>query len=118
MNNRELLELAAKAAGVSYCGSGVVTVEDRGVWVGDYADDSKRYWNPLTDFGTALQLGMKLEFRIEPRAVPGAVYIDRLHPHTCRWHHYAHEFYNNENMMTAVCRAITRAAAEVGKAMP
>jgi len=50
MNDKELLELAAKAAGIKHN-------------KGDYAnglDTRKGWWNPLTDDGDALRLAVKL----------------------------------------------------------
>ena len=52
MTNRELLELAAKAAGVG------------GQWEFGYRDANGRAWNPLEDDGDALRLAVKLGITI------------------------------------------------------
>ena len=106
MNDKELLELAAKAAGID--------------WFDDPAAKhgcglhmkSGPFWNPLTDDGDALRLAVKLHINIEIWNVDNLVrtcfYIkDRGHgsfgePYTIR--PYA-----------ATRRAIVRAAAEIGK---
>ena len=54
--NRELLELAAKAAGYE-------------IWTDEYDNmlipDPMRKWNPLTDDGDALRLAVKLRLEFE-----------------------------------------------------
>lgn len=57
MNDSEMLELAAKAAGVSWEG----VLRDGGVFVHE-----GRQWDPLTDDGDALRLAVKLGISIEP----------------------------------------------------
>lgn len=51
MTDKELLELAAKAAGVELTGA------DRAAWL----NKSSYGWNPLTDDGDALRLAVKLK---------------------------------------------------------
>lgn len=57
--DRELLELAAKAAGIAY-------VKEQnwgdGLWVGPKG--SYRLWNPLTDDGDALRLAVALSMTL------------------------------------------------------
>jgi len=100
MNDRELLELAAKAAG--YCvnpngrtdGAFVVLSNDEGDFI----------WNPLTDDGDALRLGVRV------RAFGHADFVRQLG---------AARFAQQEQDDTAAYRtAIVRVAAEIGKAMP
>lgn len=97
MTDRELLELAAKAAGIT--------------WTRDYKDGPlivmmpfTREWNPLTDDGDALRLAVKV----------------------LNWPHGGQAFDNAVTAMYAVGelpkdpyaatrRAIVRAAAEIGK---
>ena len=90
---RELLEWAAKAAGldrpVLAMGCGIV-----------YAGG--KYWNPLIDDGDALRLAVKLSLLDEH---PGFRYA------------LAVEMGANPDPYTATRLAITRAAAEIGKGM-
>jgi hypothetical protein len=96
MSDRELLELAAKAAGYSIRGERFnpdhFTVEHSlGVWI---------HWNPLTDDGDALRLAVKLNLH-------EAIKL-------------AHRLLGGEgcgDMYAATRRAIVRAAAEIGRAM-
>ena len=96
MTDRELLELAARAAGVDY----EDVLRDGGVFI-----HKGREWNPLTDDGDALRLAVKLGFIVEPGKC---------------WHSsYGPAFGEDvlDGVMTATRRAIVRAAAEIGKAM-
>lgn len=99
MTDRELLELAAKAAGI------YLTIE----WLGH-----KKYkpdWNPLTDDGDALRLAVQLRLVISPNDVTVMVY----EPSTMR----RGEVYElvGADPYAATSRAITRAAAEIGRNM-
>ena len=99
MTDRELLELAAKAAGIELWHEDVFTngltqkVSDNGVL----------RWNPLTDDGDALRLAVKLEMCIDfmdCRVIAGnlpEVVID----------------FDDGNYR----RALVRAAAELGRSM-
>lgn len=110
MNDRELLELAAKAAGMP---AGDDYSESYGLYaVARGADgyDGWRYWNPLTDDGDALRLAVKLRITVmtcERDAVcdiPGSDVV-------------LFQPYSGDEM-AATRRAIVRAAAEIGRAMP
>ena len=99
-SDRELLELAAKAAGLT-------PGHDFHLF-GEL--DSGEWWNPLIDDGQALRLAVKLRLTLLleiPRigigpALPGVeMYVDE-----------------GEDECAATRRAIVRAAAEIGKAMP
>jgi len=57
MTDRELLEAAAKAAGMSGC---AVDYDDRLAFLEDGKPASVE-WNPLTDDGDALRLAVKLQ---------------------------------------------------------
>jgi hypothetical protein len=98
MTDKELLELAAKAAGIDWADGH----ESTGL-----RDQNGKVWNPLTDDGDALRLAVK----------------------ALNWPHGGKAFDNAVSAMYAVGqlpkdpyaatrRAITRAAAEIGKAMP
>jgi hypothetical protein len=88
MTDRELLELAAKAAG-----------ELTPSWYGNdaYFDGVLSRWNPLTDDGDALRLAVKIKW------VPSRVEVVGLSM--------------NEDPYAATRRAIVRAAAEIGRGM-
>jgi hypothetical protein len=99
MTDRELLELAAKAAGV------VGFWVDAGSNVG--SDSEPVIWNPLTDDGDALRLAVKLRLvlfleipriGIGPRMDGPEVYLDE-----------------GEDEYAATRRAIVRAAAAIGE---
>lgn len=112
MNDRELLELAAKAVGLLYkqrtevvdsCDN-FIGIKIRNAW-----NDRYRLWNPLTDDGDALRLAVKLKLevgvwfdttRVESDEAESAVEKHLADPYA------------------ATRRAIVRAAAEIGKAMP
>ena len=103
MTYRELLELAAKAAG-----------EITHDWYGNHAyfDGVLKRWNPLTDDGDALRLAVHLGLRVECR-LDGQVYVWKND--VLIWNEFAlHENVANERN-AATRRAIVRAAAEIGK---
>lgn len=119
MTDRELLELAAKAAGMyaGYiewcdCDSGDM-YSTMSVALGD--DTGRcRNWNPLIDDGDALRLAVKLAVNTAMRLVwqGGAIGYGKV----------ASPFTQLESGVpdpyAATRRAIVRAAAEIGKAMP
>ena len=101
MNDRELLELAAKAAGID-----LDDISKR------MKDDWADFWNPLTDDGDALRLAVKLGMRLEidnewnrthAQIIPDQPWFTSPH---------------NEDHYAATRLAIVRAAAEIGRAMP
>lgn len=69
MNDRELLELAAKAAGIEGHWGEVVHIGDDKVDLTDLffleKDENCAVWNPLTDDGDALRLAVKLHMSID-----------------------------------------------------
>lgn len=105
MTDRELLELAAKAAGIGVrwdtWANAPMVLSDNGI------DTST--WDPLTDDGDALRLAVKLQMEI-------AIFEDECHTRCIEhgqreWCDVIGEPY------AATRRAIVRAAAEIGKAM-
>lgn len=106
--DRELLELAARAAGL-----GLPGIEDRDEIGRQYCESlgiwAKRpwgwnWWNPLTDDGDALRLAVKCS--ITDLAIAVGSYV-------------IHETQREGDDIYAITRrAIVRAAAEIGKAMP
>ena len=101
-NDRELLELAAKAAGMrvrQWIGS-LVRVDNDGLDAGA--------WNPLADDGDALRLAVRLGIQIDPRDPETRAFGpvgDRI------------DEYHKPDAFFATRRAIVRAAAEIGRAM-
>jgi len=107
-SDKELLELAAKAAGYSHVGY------DTNISSGKYMealDIGDRYWNPLTDDGDALRLAVKLNLDINCYSksveTSACLYSDGI-SHRCIER-------TNQDKYAATRRAIVRAAAEIGK---
>lgn len=126
MTDREMLELAAKAAGLLLCGYS---------WIGENEDDEEceileaafvkhhqkqelaSKWNPLTDDGDALRLAVKLGMGISfgqyaPLDVY-SVYISKVE----HGDDLAVGCITDGDEFGVVRRAITRAAAQIGKEM-
>lgn len=99
MTDKELLTLAAKAAGIG------------GGWHHDlmWLDEHSSEWNPRTDDGDAFRLAVKLwiEISFEPNCVQ--VYPPRSLPV---------DVPRGDDPLAATRLAIVRAAAEIGRAMP
>jgi hypothetical protein len=105
MTDKELLELAAKAAGIE--------VEDDHVWVNSKhgMGGSWEKWNPLTDDGDALRLAVKLGFLVD-------ISLQRNESESGgNGAKYQVELHRNSDPYAATRRAIVRAAAEIGKEM-
>jgi hypothetical protein len=111
MTDRELLEMAAKAAGYKV----VQHAEDGSAWCVPLDKEGFGFWwNPLADDGDALRLAVKLGLvlNLSPRQDGRGQTVVTYHgvckieePCEC----------GNE---VAARRAIVRAAAEIGRAMP
>ena len=100
MSDRELLELAAKAAKYTL---GSTTLDDD-------------YWNPLTDDGDALRLAVRL--RLEPRFLDNS-HSNGAEPSRVTLHNFAGIVENIDgDPLAATRRAIVRAAAKIGRQMP
>jgi hypothetical protein len=112
-NDRELLELAAKATGLEIR----MKHYEVGGWhcqwhhVIDKGIDEWIDWNPLTDDGDALRLAVKLQLKIEHYSLTSDGF-DRVGA----GHGNAPIKYENDPY-AAARRAITRAAAEIGKTL-
>jgi hypothetical protein len=106
MTDKELLELAAKAAGIEYdfCRPELGGCQIRKPFVSGF-------WNPLTDDGDALRLAVKLE--IDLIIGTGHKFVTARNEVT-----QLNEYEYTQDKYAATRRAITRAAAEIGKAMP
>lgn len=121
MNDRELLELAARAAGIKarwfrvnkwrQVGGNRMQTGQEDV----FGTHHRKPWNPLTDDGDAMRLAVQLDITIGPE------HPDVVGKSLCR------ASWSNRNMSlgefgdgdkpSAYRRAIVRAAAEIGKSM-
>ena len=116
MNDRELLEFAAKAAGISYDAEKSTPVDGRkwwGLWL-SFVDEpgmyANRIWNPLADDGDALRLAAKLKLNIRHGDFSVGVRDDAEIDDVAFVPDESHRLY-------AIRSAIVRAAAEIGKGM-
>jgi len=114
MSDRELLELAAKAAGYSY------TWSDRHgcleVW--DDGDQVKRFWQPHRDDGDALRLRNRMHAVVADEGDCCYVEISRYGMATVQIRDYYERdrdggFASHASVDAATRRAIVRAAAEI-----
>lgn len=100
MNDRELIEAAAKAYGLNWDAAKAKWWNGK-VWLNE--------WNPLTDDGDALRLAVKL--RMDIAHFEESVRADVTGYDDC------HER-NGADPYAATRKAIVRAAAEIGRALP
>lgn len=109
MNDRELLELAAKAAGIE--GTYVRVHQAYGdQWVEGIDTGAPVFWNSLTDDGDALRLAVKLRMDIEIRVCAGYVSVAAYREPDSR----VYVLEKPGDSAESLRRAITRAAAEIG----
>jgi hypothetical protein len=118
MSDRELLELAAKAAGIKLCVWGSKGKEN----FANVSDaENHKLWNPLTDDGDALRLAVKIA-SLRKGAFFG-VTISSMHDGqgfaSAEFHSKdgSGSTHVGEDPYAATRRAIVRAAAEIGKTM-
>ena len=104
MTDLELLEMAAKAAGVKY----IATAEDGARLLADMTR-----WNPLTDDGDALRLMVKLNIHVNYRENINGAWVVADHEGI----DFCPESLDGPHAQEATRRAITRAAAEIGRNM-
>ena len=117
MTDKELLELAARAAGYE-CGyiNDVLRIRQTGQ-VGtcgtyDCATHNWFPWNPLTDDGDALRLAVKLGLRTYYFLPNGEDGIGKNYTGVNRT---TVEYHHKSDPYAATRRAIVRAAAEIGR---
>lgn len=100
MNDRELLELAARAAGID-----PVLAEPI-----NFSTGVEYYWNPRDDDGDALRLAVKLRFDISVEREIQVSWWQGESLETVTWP-------LGDDPYAAARYAIVRAAAEIGKSM-
>jgi hypothetical protein len=109
MSDRELIRLAAKAAGIE------IGWDARGAYI--YEPEicgNSDSWNPLTDDGDALRLAVKLRMALSlDSPVAGPVGFCRAYPSSSNL--LAMDEWANDDPYAATRRAIVRAAAKIGK---
>lgn len=122
-NDRELLELAAKAAGHPISEGHFESAESPNAWWGwvyiagdgEPPNDSAwtELWNPLTDDGDALRLAVKLRIDIDldDDKHSKVIWFDK----TIELHSITETYSDTCDRYAATRRAIVRAAAEIGK---
>ena len=115
-SDRELLELAAKAAGYTTnhpWNAERLTMNPPvdALCIEDANGLVHTAWNPLDDSGAALNLAVKIELVLSMKPSRGYVMAGRGDQST----HYEE---TSSDPATSTRRAIVRAAAEIGKAMP
>jgi len=103
MNDRELLEMAAKAAGHEELHWSMLRQ--------CFYDRSGVYWRPLEDDGDALRLAVKLKLQIHQNNYDVMV-VAQLPAHIA-----AAEVCEYKDPYAATRRAIVRVAAEIGRGM-
>lgn len=109
MNDKELLELAAKAGGAEVTGyQGKTPLYG----MPNETEEGTEYekWNPLESDGDALRLVVKLGLSIRPLSDSGSCRVETPSGWSRREAGY-------ETTDEATRRAIVRAAAEIGKGM-
>lgn len=118
MNDRELLEMAAKAAG--YSGAWIKWPGARhplDVELGFFHGSDGSVWNPFASDGGALRLAVKLRMEIDHNHdADNCLWVSVRVPRQvfCA----VEEFADESERASSTRRAITRAAAEIGRNMP
>ena len=106
MTDRELIEWAARAAGLTVLD---LTLTIGGRYMVRLPDGRLDYWNPLTDDGDALRLAVKLGMALLLGGDTSDV--------SCNGHGASEAFYERSSDKAAATRlAIVRAAALLGRA--
>lgn len=106
MTDRELLELAAKAAGLQITND--CHIPSGGMWVP--GEDGDEEWSPLADDGDALRLAVKLDitvYRFGNMTTARPLLVD-----------WGCDERDDGDAASATRRAIVRAAAEIGQTIP
>ena len=109
MTDIELIELAAKAAGIQ--GRVIEGVDEFNFWLKKLDRFSGQTWAPLTDDGDALRLAVKLGIDVKHYDYYVVAWFDRGYTETGKIPYGGDPY-------AATRRAIVRSAAEIGKVMP
>jgi hypothetical protein len=107
--DRELLELAAQAAGIPYVKPAPDYSGVYGLQAGSENPMQCRSWNPLQDDGDALRLAVKLGLVLSPSKVSAMAWQPNAIERDSIWEPL------NPDPYSATRRAIVRAAAEIGR---
>ena len=105
MTDTELLDFAAKAAGIEY-------LVDAGRIVERF-EDGHAEWNPLTDDGDALRLAVKLNMNLTYDTSPDGAFVFA----SCSWSdgEESNEVDLDNDPYAATRRVIVRTAAQIGR---
>lgn len=121
MTDRELLEMAAKAAGIPVPkNTGWEGISSDGTfwWSDDCEGRRTRSWNPITDDGDALRLAVKLHINIEHLQTLAGRNFHEVSAWPVGRGDCLAVVEIQGDQVAATRRAIVRAAAEIGKSMP
>ena len=113
MSDREMLEFAAKAAGVDVVRSRLDDPLSRDFLVNASARNPYQVsgpWNPITDDGDALRLMVGLGLKLNVCVTSGSAQVGGIGTFV--------EVEFDGDPLAATRRAIVRAAAEIGRQMP
>jgi len=108
MTDKELLELAAKAAGIDLS---IACWTIDAFWFPESDDGEHIAWNPLTDDGDALRLAVKLGLALVVGNIDGVIAVQSEQLPDVITAELTDDPY------AATRRAIVRAAAEIGRAL-
>ena len=111
-SDRELLALAAKAAGIEW----PQCITDAQMQI-----EGARQWNPLRNDGDALRLAVKLNLKIEidshKGVYPSTHILSFTRPDSINPLHVGITETHEDDAFAATRRAIVRAAAEIGRTL-
>jgi len=114
MTDKEMLELAAKAAGIEIVGPVEKFIAQPGHFAGGFVVRNDKggdsIWNPRTDDGDALRLAVKLSLGVMSAAHTQQTCVWRY----CQGRDYEQSAQHLDDPCKATRLAITRAAAKIG----
>lgn len=111
ITDKELLELAAKAAGIGHPGGEHSVYNDGRLWDCDRC----RWWNPLSDDGDALRLAADLNLDVNHYPKSREVAAVQHRQNIGVYSRSIERITNDKHY--SLRRAIVRAAAQIGKDM-